>query len=391
MGTSVIIVFILIIVLALLWIHIADFKGMSILPEARRGAEELTQDENYKRLDNPELLKTPAFLSSEIRRFLELHDKTSIIQTSDKEEARKLVDKDYDVVAKFRYNYVLVRKELRKNFEERFKETAEKIKKLPGFENVTIGNLYLKWSFDPIYETCVNDNCNYVSKVMGLNTEEFRENFNKQVKFTKELNNIKIGPKLIANGILELDVQYGIMVMEKWDSDLKKESAKLQPEHIEKLLNQIKLMHEKGYVHMDIRPENVLVKLNPETKNISDITLIDFEEADTKKNMQELFIENLDNNSIEAKNFMEYINRFIVYGLYPPKNLLEFENEAIRKVEEKSGDVSELMRAVRELVRDRTFEELKKEFGDAVIDEISIFDYLLVYDLKNKLRSPSTN
>lgn len=100
---------------------------------------------------------------------------------------------------------------------------------------------------------------------------EFIEESNIASLFLKN----SIGPKLYQVWICS-DIEIGVTVTELWDSALKKEElCNLSPLLVKKIRDQILKIHDLGYIHYDIKPDNILVKKDW-TGKIIDITLADF-------------------------------------------------------------------------------------------------------------------
>lgn len=110
----------------------------------------------------------------------------------------------------------------------------------------------------------------YIFKIM-LKNENVMGELKKQVLFS----NKGIGPKVIDFWQCAGDIS--IIVMEIWnDGNLltyMRKGDKLSLENINVLLNQVKEIHAMGYVHSDIKPENILVK---KENNAIRVTLSDF-------------------------------------------------------------------------------------------------------------------
>ena len=131
--------------------------------------------------------------------------------------------------------------------------------------------------------------CKYAIKVQRILNNDSRERINKELNLIKRLSNVGIGPKFISSWECD-DKIY--TVTEVWDGDLtgyfdgkyKGFDGKLcLKSAVDKLRNQINWFHNNGYVHGDIYPKNVLVKLDMNNV-IIDVTLADFGLADLVRN-----------------------------------------------------------------------------------------------------------
>jgi len=98
-----------------------------------------------------------------------------------------------------------------------------------------------------------------------------KNDFNNEVNLHILLNTKNIGPKLytfwIENG-------FGYMLLEVWDRCLSFNDI-LSEDLSVKLQNQLTEFHKCGYLHLDIKLDNVLVKIDDKNE-IIDLTLTDF-------------------------------------------------------------------------------------------------------------------
>lgn len=142
-------------------------------------------------------------------------------------------------------------------------------------------------SFGSIYLTRDAKGLEYAMKIIMLGGDEdykmtdgVPEYFVKEMKIITELNNHNIGPKLYKSWYCGDDLHvFGFVVTERWSGELPKDEC-LSQLHINKLLTQIRTMHELGYVHGDVFARNILVKRN-DNRDIVDVTLTDFGSTDT--------------------------------------------------------------------------------------------------------------
>jgi serine/threonine protein kinase len=194
-------------------------------------------------------------------------------------------------------------------------------------KNYEIKNLIGTGSYSWVYEL-IKDYKKYAVKIMDLD-EIGTDYFLKEKQIIEQLDKLNIGPKLILSEICK-EINMGIIITEKWDYDLqviddiyvnhkiddikskitfyndelkniKKKEKKLEIEEqlkilktellnkciisqkldkkldknlIDRLKSQIKTIHNLGYIHLDIKPDNILIKIKD--NKIVDITLTDF-------------------------------------------------------------------------------------------------------------------
>lgn len=149
--------------------------------------------------------------------------------------------------------------------------------------------------FGSVYDACMEDSCNYVIKMQSIKRPSRKTIFNNEVSFNARFNAKGIGPKMIARWECE---GMGFMIMEKWDTDLWKYGRKYgrgaltkdeNKEFLDKLRDQIRTIHNEGYVHLDIRPVNIFLKLDKlDSSKIKDVTIADFGLMERKKDMEKI-------------------------------------------------------------------------------------------------------
>jgi len=101
------------------------------------------------------------------------------------------------------------------------------------------------------------------------------DDFHKEVNITKIFNDNNIGPKFFDSWINH-ELEIGIIVTELWHTTLSLYNSYSIPEKIiNKLRQEIEKIHNLGYIHYDIKKDNVLIKIN-DYNEIIDITLTDF-------------------------------------------------------------------------------------------------------------------
>jgi len=151
-----------------------------------------------------------------------------------------------------------------------------------------------------IIDKNLNENKEYVVKIVNLdaskddyNNDKYQEiikekyiNFNQEAEISSLISTINIGPKIYKYWTCN-DINIGIIITEKWDSNLREFSDSYEYKErvsilcnkntLDKLKNKINQIHKLGYIHYDIKPENILIKLDSKDhKSIIDITITDF-------------------------------------------------------------------------------------------------------------------
>lgn len=163
------------------------------------------------------------------------------------------------------------------------------------FENYKIKELLNYGTYGSIYNVeSINGDQKYVIKFVNIYD-------NNAIKFKKEYNianlfsNNNIGPKIYAAGLCtdkNENGYIGYIIMEKWDTDLNSIWSKnkkvtnflikdltdcvcnFPKELIIKLKQLIEKIHKLGYIHYDINPKNILLKIKD--NKIYDICIADF-------------------------------------------------------------------------------------------------------------------
>lgn len=153
--------------------------------------------------------------------------------------------------------------------------------------------------FGVVYRVCnIDKDCNYVIKIQKMGdfsvdsggimldskVQSDVNDWKREVEVTIEFNKYGVGAKIASawlcanetknpDGSIKREL-LGIFVSEKWDGNMKDQPC-LSRELIDKLENQVNIIHKLGYVHMDIYPKNILCKKNW-FGTITDVTLTDF-------------------------------------------------------------------------------------------------------------------
>lgn len=198
-------------------------------------------------------------------------------------------------------------------------------------------------TYGVVYRVCdINNDCNYVMKVQNIgkfakkandiklepNVQSELDDWTREVEVTVEFNKYGIGAKIASAWLCENEFEnhdgsikrdlLGIIVSEKWDSNMEGQPC-LSRELIDKLENQVNIIHKLGYIHMDIYPKNVLCKKNW-FGTIIDVTLTDFgwvRPIETVKHPQNKWI--LDTfykyHVIDTPVFARYYDGTILRGL----------------------------------------------------------------------------
>lgn len=173
-------------------------------------------------------------------------------------------------------------------------------------------NILGSGGYGTVYEGCLKNDCKYAVKIADL--ERMKSNYrNKQeairlntedAKHESEIaktlwEQFKIGPEYFGYWVCD-DVNIAFLITEKWDGDLASYSGdELNEDQILHLLNQVRLLHQHGYVHLDIALKNTFYKNNP-----FQVTLADFG----------LMLQNYKYSPEVMQNFIEY-HADLNYGL----------------------------------------------------------------------------
>lgn len=130
-----------------------------------------------------------------------------------------------------------------------------------------------KGAFGDVKVGCLNNKCSYAVKTVKISTDKIEDKFIKEAEFTKWFYGQGFGPKYYGHCIVK-DVGY--IISERWDGTLISDT--LSQEMYNKLKLQIDTIHKYGYIHGDVSPRNIVVKVDNKN-NIKDISLIDFGEV----------------------------------------------------------------------------------------------------------------
>lgn len=143
------------------------------------------------------------------------------------------------------------------------------------------------------------------------------QEFYKEVNITKVFNDNNIGPKFFDSWINN-ELEIGIIVTELWDTTLKLYNSCNIPENIiNKLRQEIEKIHSIGYIHYDIKKDNILIKIN-DNDEITDITITDF-------NLTEKII---NKSSITTKELYDYHSKYAP-DFYTQLSIADFDKNPI--------------------------------------------------------------
>jgi serine/threonine protein kinase len=161
----------------------------------------------------------------------------------------------------------------------RVKSAAAK-KKLWRDKLCSRGYKYTKFlgdgSYGVVYIACKkeekeSEECKYAAKIQFKDLGTYRD----EVKLIKLFNTKGVGPKLIEDWECTIyGITYGFMIIDRWDGELEI-GDKLNERLVNKLQSQLEAIWELGYIHLDIKPPNILVKRN-DRKEITDVNVTDF-------------------------------------------------------------------------------------------------------------------
>ncbi len=111
----------------------------------------------------------------------------------------------------------------------------------------------------------------YMERPHGISTKAFE----REELLHRHFAAHGVGPDLLDSGIEE-PVGVGYLVFALWDRALTLNDT-LSHQLRDKLKKQLHTLHALGYVHLDLRTDNVLVRVHPvETEKLVDVTLTDF-------------------------------------------------------------------------------------------------------------------
>jgi hypothetical protein len=142
--------------------------------------------------------------------------------------------------------------------------------------NYKIGSQLGLGSFGSVYSILPsNEGPPLVAKFQHLFNDATFNIFNKEINMLTTLGNLSISPKLIDSfichdaTILSGRVSYkygdiGVIIMERWDGELNLKT--LSETDIHEILDLLKKFHSYGFVHNDLKPDNIFYKLVNNTK-----------------------------------------------------------------------------------------------------------------------------
>jgi serine/threonine protein kinase len=131
-------------------------------------------------------------------------------------------------------------------------------------------------TYGSVSQACaLKNNCNYAVKVIKLRNAQERQAFEKEVNLSHILNQVNVGPKFYGAWHCK-ERREGVIVTELWDGTLSAHLNKIDANVIDTLVAQIDAMHKRGWMHLDVKSANILVKLSKDKKRILRVTLTDF-------------------------------------------------------------------------------------------------------------------
>ena len=159
--------------------------------------------------------------------------------------------------------------------------------------------------YGAVYQVCdLKGDCNYVMKIQESSNLKKRMKWEREVNMTKSLNSYNIGAKFVGAWFCQ-DDYVGIIISELWSGELLLDDDECLPDDlVDKLSNQVKVIHNLGLVHGDILPKNILIKRNTDGI-IIDATITDFGSVSTTEDWKT----NKDITS-QIKTYYDYHNQF---------------------------------------------------------------------------------
>mgnify|MGYP001764756676 CR=1 FL=1 len=120
-------------------------------------------------------------------------------------------------------------------------------------------------AFGTVYTSCNKTNCDFATKIQKPDSS-----FRMEIDVIKKLNQdprwngVKLVYDTICKGTCKDGMKdFGIMILDKWDGNITNQD-KLILDNFDTFINslsqQIKVIHDIGYVHWDLLPKNVLYK-----------------------------------------------------------------------------------------------------------------------------------
>lgn len=142
------------------------------------------------------------------------------------------------------------------------------------FEKYDIKEFLGGGGYGQVY-ACLSESCKYAIKIVELNYMDVSDFlFEARVTSETDIAKLNIVPKVYAWWICK---NKGYIVTEKFDMDLRNyiSDFKIQQKDITTLEKMIDKMHKAGFVHADLKPENIFVNID-ENNNITDMKIGDW-------------------------------------------------------------------------------------------------------------------
>ena len=150
-----------------------------------------------------------------------------------------------------------------------------------------IEKLLGKGGYANAFSACLKKDCKYAIKMLHLEDEEDKISFDKEVELSKTMSENDIGPTFYGSKSCNINgTDFGVIVMEKMDTYIKiMDYRKISKNVCDKFGERISKLHQLGYVHGDMKHDNILIKFDPDVPNkVTDIKLVDFGETQLYNN-----------------------------------------------------------------------------------------------------------
>lgn len=217
-----------------------------------------------------------------------------------------------------------------KNYEKTYYIGTNYVSKDECLNDVILQNNIDNGTNSNIYGACIKDDCKYILRITEFEKDyESRfNNFEEEVEIMNKMYELGVGPKLIRSWKCEVTrknriLDIGLMLIEKYDTDLKKYSKNITNNDFEKINKMIEKIHDNGYIHGDLHPKNIILKINKD--GIEDIKIIDYSTTfHVTSPFKNKTIDELINfrknkftfNDLNAKTFEEKIKTLQIYDKY---------------------------------------------------------------------------
>lgn len=216
------------------------------------------------------------------------------------------------------------------------------------------------------------------------NEEYTSEDFKKEVLMQNEFYKLQLAPKLYD--YFECDGKF-YLVMEPYDETLynyffENNTANLSLLQMLSLLNnvinqvnqKIKIANNKGLTHGDLHRNNVMFKVDPETKKISEIVLIDF----GRSNKTEILPLKYNEKLIHIDRSLSTLFKYLYYYLFNNEQIINSKKDKLNNRENTNSFLIELIKYV--FINNDQLTDKDKEMASYIIEDLE--------DKERPLKSP---